>query len=108
MRGIVLVILLGITEALFAQTPTDKPPTLTASTSIALNALSSQRKQLLDAEQEWNKEVQAVDAEVRKSSPGWHISIATLQPEKDTAIPGTATTPLPATKPAVVPTPPKK
>jgi hypothetical protein len=90
MRGIILVILMGLCEMSIAQVPPKPSPPTTpdmgASTTIALQALAGQKQQLIQAEQQWNQEVQAIDAEVRKTHPGFHVDPQSVKVVKDVEV----------------------
>lgn len=58
---------------------------LSASVQIAINSLGTQRKQIQDADAQLRQEILAVDADVKKERPGWHLDRDSLAVVKDAA-----------------------
>ena len=73
MRGIIVTAILG-SAALFAQ-PTEQPPVLSRNIQLQLNTLNEEFQML-------NKDFAAVNEQVKKENPGWHLG-GNLQLEKD-------------------------
>lgn len=85
------ILLLSAGVALGQAAPPATPPApkaelpFSASVQIAINALGGQKKQLQDANAQLRQEILAVDADVKKERPGWHLDHDSLAVVKDTA-----------------------
>ncbi len=95
MMRIVIVGILAMTTVGWGQAnqPSPPPPTLTATTQIALQSLTEQAKKIAEEQQALQRAFTAIDNDVRTAHPGWHLSPQTLGLEKDQPIPVSPTSP---------------
>lgn len=84
MKRVLLV--LALSTSLWGQTP-PTTPTLSATTQIALQSLTEQMRKINEEQQALQRAFAAIDGDVRKQFPGWHLSPQTFGIEKDAPTP---------------------
>lgn len=75
MKGIVVVLIMGLCEMAISQAPAPQQPELSRPIQLQINSLAVELTQV-------QKDFIAVDEQVRKEHPGWHLT-QQLQVAKD-------------------------
>lgn len=110
-RGLTLTILLVASVGAFAQAPVGvsptsaTPPIISPSIPIAIKSLQQRSQEIQKAIQELQADFNALDGEIKKEAPGFHLSPTTLAIEKETV---TTTPPAPTKHPPLPDVNPKK
>lgn len=87
MKGIIVVVLMGLCELAFSQQPQPaappKGPQLSATEQVALQAISEKMKAAQDQTDIYRRALVQVENDIAKNHPGYHLSEMTGTLEKD-------------------------